>query len=116
MFRRSPKRAMLTGLMLLAVPLCVWGIVRADDAAEFNRLDKEAQEQRTKGKYAEMERTAQKMKELAEGGLKEQPLRLAVAPRYLRFGHRKPSALRGSRATLQAGPGDPGKGPWAGSS
>jgi CHAT domain-containing protein/Tfp pilus assembly protein PilF len=81
--RQSPGSAFLIGLILLAVRLCLPDVTRADDAEEFVRLDGEAWQQCSTGKYAEMERTAQKMKELAEGGLNRQPLRLADALRYL---------------------------------
>jgi len=41
MFGRLQGRTIQTGLIVLAVPLCLPGVVRADGAAEFNRLDKE---------------------------------------------------------------------------
>ena len=98
MFRQSQRSAFLIGLILLVVPLCPPDVARADDAAEFNRLDNEAVQQYGNGKYSEMERTAQKMKELAEGGLKQQPLRLADALRYLGI------AARGKRRYAEAEP------------
>jgi hypothetical protein len=90
MFPRSQGQTVPTWLILLAVPWCFPGATRADDAAEFNRLDNEAVQQFGNGKYSEMERTAQKMKELAEGGLKQQPLRLADALRYLGMAAERP--------------------------